>query len=296
MQFVNKCGMKKYLNVIWQYKSIAVSHFLACLGVLLSIYELIGIVWSVPNQCVKIIICALILIISIGYSLYRLLCKKKELTLEINKRTKLIVQEKDLFKERDCAIVIPVNEFFDTHLGDGIINKDSVHGKFLALFKKDIADIRHQIDDQLSKIDALPSNRKRNIVEDLPQKRYSLGTCVRIQKKDIMYILVAVTRFNKNEHIEVSTEEFPEVICKMLNGIEQLHDGKAVFMPLIGSGLAGYELTNMQILNTIIQSAHISNRLHISKGIHICLYGKEQIDSLNLKVIEYIYNRWKTLK
>ena len=80
--------MKKYLNVIWQYKSIAVSHFLACLGVLLSIYELIGIVWSVPNQCVKIIICALILIISIGYSLYRLLCKKKELTLEINKRTK----------------------------------------------------------------------------------------------------------------------------------------------------------------------------------------------------------------
>lgn len=296
MQYVDKDIMGKKLNTIWQYRRILGSHFLECLAILLLIYELIEIFCSVSNQSIKIIIGVSIFIVSIVYALCRLLCKKKKLTLEINKRTKLTIQERDLFKNSDCAIVVPVNEFFDTHIDDGIINKNSIHGQFIRLFSKDIAFLRRQIDAQLSKFDKLPRNRERTMVNDLPQDRYPLGTCVRIQKNNKIYILVAVTRFNSNEHIEVSTEEFPEVIRKMFNGIEQLHDGKPVYIPLVGGGLAGYDLTNMQILNTIIQAAHLSKGLHISKGVTICLYGKEQIESLNLNVIEYLYNRWKTLK
>lgn len=52
------------------------------------------------------------------------------------------------------------------------------------------------IDAQLSQVDSLPSYRKRTMVYNLPQKRYPLGTCVRLIIDSQYYLLVTVTRFN----------------------------------------------------------------------------------------------------
>lgn len=179
---------------------------------------------------------------------------------------------------------------------DGIINPSSLHGQFLSLFDGRIEELRQKIEDQLSQIQPLPSNRQRTMVPFLPQVRYPLGTCIRISDNGNTYMLVAVTRFDQNEHVDVASEEYPEIIRKMYNGIEHLQDGNPVYLPLIGSGISGYQLTNMQILNTLVQMAHNADRLAVTKGIHICIYDDKQMDSLNLNIIEYLYNRWKTLK
>lgn len=134
------------------------------------------------------------------------------------------------------------------------------------------------------------------MVPNLPLIRYPLGTCVRINNGDDVYLLVALTRFNANEHVEVASEEYPEIIRKMYNGIEQLQDGNAVYMPLIGSGISGYKLTNMQLLMTIVQSATNADKLAVTKGLNVCIYDDAQLNSLNLNIIEYLYDRWKTLK
>lgn len=290
--------LKKTIKTLWQYKLLFGTKFIEALGILMLLYELFSLIFKptfLESTCVRIWIFIILIVLCIVYALYSLFHKKERLTMRINKRTEITIEKGNIFNAAGMK-VIPVNEYFDTHLGDGIINKNSIHGQFLTEYKDNIPELRKIIDEQLSKYDSLPSNRTRTMVDGLPQKRYPLGTCVRILINKQCYLWVATTRFNSNEHVEVSAEEFPEVIRKMFNGIEQWHDGNAVYLPLVGSGISGYELTNMQILNTIVQAAHNANRLSLTNGLYLYLYGDKQIDSINLNVVKYLYDRWVTLK
>lgn len=287
------------LKKLWQYKAFVCSNFLDALGIIMLLWSVLAI--FISEECLSSFcrgcIIGLIVLASIGWAIFKLFNRPSKLELEINKRTKLTIEQGDIFASSEKgACVIPVNEYFDTHLGDGIINPQSVHGQFLSKFSEKLSQWRQDIDSQLSKKEELPKVRHRGMVDGLPQSRYPLGTCVRIIDGERLFILVAVTRFNKEEHVDVAAEEYPEVIRKMYNGIEDLQDGKAVYMPLIGSGISGYQLNEMQMLNTIVQAAHNADKLAITNGIHICIYGEEMWNKLNLNVIEYLYNRWKALK
>lgn len=290
--------MKKVIETIWQYKLLLGTKFMEALGVLMLLYELFSLIFKpeyLEKSCVKLGVFIFIVLLSVGYALRSIFWKKRDLTICINKRTQMTIEKGDVFNANGLK-VIPVNEYFDTHLGEGIIKESSIHGQFLSRYKERIPELRKMIDEQLSRFDPLPSNRNRNMVGGLPQKRYPLGTCIRVAVDGQYYMLVAITRFNSNEHVESSAEEYPEVIRKFFNGIEQLNDGNAVYMPLVGSGISGYELTNMQILNTIVQAAHNANRLSLTNGLFLYLYDDKQIDSINLNVIKYLYDRWVTLK
>lgn len=285
-------------NTIIHFWKPILTEFLASIGTLFLIWEFACLIlpWLyAPSTCCKIIVGVFILLLSGLYAWYQILRKPKSLKLEINRRTNLYIQKENLMAVNGVK-VIPVNEYFDTHNGDGIIKPSSLHGQLIALFDGRIDELKQKIEEQLSQMEPLPSNRQRTMVSGLPQVRYPLGTCIRITDNDNIYMLVAVTRFDQNEHVDVATEEYPEIIRKMYNGIEHLQDGNPVYLPLIGSGISGYQLTSMQILNTLVQMAHNADRLAVTKGIHICIYDDKQMDSLNLNIIEYLYNRWKTLK
>lgn len=287
------------MELFWQYRLLIGSKFIEALSVLMLIYELLSLIDSLDafltTKNLKIWIFIAIVVISFGYAWLSLFKKRKTLTIDINTRTHMTIEKGDVMMAKGVK-VIPVNEYFDTHLGDGIIKETSLHGQFLSQYKEQIPDLRKMIDEQLSRIQPLRSNRKRDMVVGLPQKRYPLGTCVRVAFDGQYYLLVAITQFNSNEHVDPSTEEYPEVIRKMFNGIEQLNNGNAVYMPLVGSGNSGYELTNMQMLNTIVQAASNANKLSITNGLYLYLYNDEQIASINLNIIKYLYDRWITLK
>ena len=271
----------------------------ACLGVIMALLEIASffepVKSAIEGKTAKTIIGAVVIAFSFIYAYCKLFNKKKTLVLEINNRTKLYIRKENLMSVSGMK-VIPVNEYFDTHNGDGIINPSSLHGQFLSQFDGRIDELKEKIDAQLEYIQPLPSNRKRTMIPDLPQERYPLGTCIRINDKDNIYMLVAVSRFDENEHVDVAKEEYPEIIRKMYNGIDKLQNGLPVYLPLVGNGISGYQLTEMQILNTIVQMAHNADRLSVTKGIHVCIYNDEQMNCLNLNIIEYLFNRWKTLK
>ena len=293
---INRFIIKK-IREIWHYRRYISTRFLASLGFMMLIYELFKLISPInvilSNNSIYVF--CIILLICVFYSIYGLFFPKKNITLDINKRTKLTIKQGNIL-DADGLKIIPVNEYFDTHLGDGIINENSIHGQFLSLYKARITELRQKIDEQLNFLAPLPIIRERTIVSGLPNNRYPLGSCVRIKIDNSSYLLIAVTRFNKYEHVEVSTEEFPEIIRKMFNGIEQLHDGMSVYLPLVGNGISGYELTDMQIIYVIVQAANMANKLSLTNGIYLYVFSKEQIKSINLNVIKYLYNRWKTLK
>lgn len=236
-----------------------------------------------------------LLIASIIWGVFFLLYKKKKIRLSINKRTKLSVHYGDLFNEQGVR-VIPVNEYFDTHLGDGIIAANTIHGKFLTRLTAHITELRNMIDEQLLLKEALPTNRVRSLVEGLPQNRYPLGTTIRITINNQTYLLVAVTRFNANEHVDVDDSEYMGIMQKMFSSIEQLNDAQTVNIPLIGGGQAGFGYSNMQLLNMMVQAACLTDRLAVVNGINIILYDGQGIkSSINLNVIKTLFENWKIL-
>lgn len=287
------------MKKIWDYRNMFFSSAFACLGVIMALLEIASffepVKSAIEGKTAKTIIGAVVIAFSFIYAYCKLFNKKKTLVLEINNRTKLYIRKENLMSVSGMK-VIPVNEYFDTHNGDGIINPSSLHGQFLSQFDGRIDELKEKIDAQLEYIQPLPSNRKRTMIPDLPQERYPLGTCIRINDNDNIYMLVAVSRFDENEHVDVAKEEYPEIIRKMYNGIDKLQNGLPVYLPLVGNGISGYQLTEMQILNTIVQMAHNADRLSVTKGIHVCIYNDEQMNCLNLNIIEYLFNRWKTLK
>ena len=287
---------KMFVKNLWAYKTIVFARFLKCLGVLFSIEKLLELLdTSNYLKTHTFILGVVLLIASVFGGISFLLFKKKKIRLSINKRTKISILYGDLFKEQGIR-VIPVNEYFDTHLGDGIIASNTIHGKFLARFTAHITELRNKIDEQLVLKDALPSNRERNLVEDLPQKRYPLGTTIRITINNQTYLLVAVTRFNANEHVEVDDSEYMGIMQKMFSTVEQLNDAQTVSIPLIGGGQAGFCYSNMQLLNMMVQAACLTDRLAVMNGINIILYDDQRIkDSMNLNVIKTLFENWKIL-
>lgn len=281
---------------LWTYKTIVFARFLKSLGVLFSIEKLLELLDT--DEYLKthtFVLGVVLLIASAFWGICFLLFKKKKIRLSINKRTKLSIHYGDLFNENGIR-VIPVNEYFDTHLGDGIIAPNTIHGKFLARLKPHIAELKNMIDSQLALKETLPPNRKRTLVEGLPQKRYPLGTTIRITINNQTYLLVAVTRFNANEHVEVDDSEYMGIMQKMFSSVEQLNDTQIVNIPLIGGGQAGFNYSNMQLLNMMAQAACLTDRLAVVNGINIILYNSQSIkDSINLNVIKTLFENWKIL-
>lgn len=285
-----------FVKNLWTYKTIVFARFLKSLGVLFSIEKLLELLDT--DEYLKthtFVLGVVLLIASAFWGICFLLFKKKKVRLSINKRTKLLIHYGDLFNENGIR-VIPVNEYFDTHLGDGIIAPNTIHGKFLARLKPHITELKNIIDAQLAFKETLPPNRKRTLVEGLPQKRYPLGTTIRITINNQTYLLVAVTQFNANEHVEVDDSEYMGIMQKMFSSVEQLNDAQIVNIPLIGGGQAGFNYSNMQLLNMMAQAACLTDRLTVVNGINIILHNSQGIkDSINLNVIKTLFENWKIL-
>lgn len=285
-----------FIKNLWTFKTIAFARFLESLGVLFSIEKLLELFdTGCYLKTYSLGLGVVLLIASIFWGVLFLLCKKEMIRLPINKRTKLSVHYGDIFNEQGVR-VIPVNEYFDTHLGDGIIAANTIHGKFLARLTAHITELRNMIDEQLALKEALPVYRDRNLVEGLPQNRYPLGTTIRITINNQTYLLVAVTRFNEKEHVEVDDSEYMGIMQKMFSSVEQLNDAQTVNIPLIGGGQAGFGYSNMQLLNMMVQAACLTDRLAVVNGINIILYDSQDIkSSINLNVIKTLLENWKIL-
>lgn len=285
-------------NAIYVYRRVLLERFLEALAVSMTVYELVYLIGEqfLSQHCALrwSIFCGIVIVACI-YALWIVFWKKLSIELSINIRTTMSIRELNIMNQNGVR-VIPVNEYFDTHLGDGIINPNSLHGQFLSRFKGREDELKTLLSSQLSQVESLPPNRQRTMVNGLPTLRYPLGTCIRIVDGEETFLLVAVTRFDKYEHVDVEAEEYPEIIRKLFNGIEHLQDGCPVYMPLVGSGLAGFQLTNMQMLNMIVQCACNCRHLSVTKGVTICLHGGAQMDDINLNVIKFLFNQWKTLK
>lgn len=145
--------MMKNICLYWR---LILTRMMAALAVSLTIKNILFFIPAV--KCILdsygVWIFGLISFVSLVYAFWILWAKTDKLTLDLTKTTKLTVSYGDLFAQGGIK-VIPVNEYFDTHLGDGIVAPNTIHGLFLRKYQGQISKIDFMIREALSKKERL---------------------------------------------------------------------------------------------------------------------------------------------
>lgn len=212
---------------------------------------------------------------------------KKKIVLNLSSNFKLTVKEGDLFEQKG-VICIPFNEYFDTHVGDGVVGANTLHGLFINKFFGDrIEELNEKITNALTK-DGFETHPRRK--EYCPTKRYPLGTCVDIRDGENLYVLFALTHFDENDKANVSRIEYTQVVNKLMEHLSQIVQERPVFMPLFGTGLSRMKRTPQRILLHLVDTLDFDDSFSVPGGVNILIKSLSDID-VNLTTLEHIVKK-----
>jgi hypothetical protein len=218
-----------------------------------------------------------------GFSTIR---KKKIIKIDLSERVKVKVYYGDLFECSDI-IIIPVNEYFDTLVDNVVISENTIHGIFInKYFSNDERTLKKLILKGLGNAESISKNIKRNKGN---KKKYSLGTVSIVERDKKVFYLVAFTRFNENNRAEVKNSEYQRVLSDMFAFIEQNSQGRAVNIPLLGGGHSGVNLTKQNLLDFLIFSIKINDRMTLINGLNIILHSSLEKE-IYLNKTEILFN------
>jgi hypothetical protein len=269
--------------------------FFVCVGSISAIITIIGSIWyskiyrlmdEYQNYKIHlllsiIIMCALCAFYSIK--------KKNKISLKISKNTGVDIYYGDLF-ESNKIIVIPVNDYFDIIVDDKVVSSNTLHGKFIQkYFPNNEKQLKVLINKSLLKIDHIETNKTRAKGN---KKRYELGTVAIVEANEKLFYLVAFTKFNQNNRATIKKSEYLKVITKLFEFIEQNSQGFKTNIPLIGAGHSGVELSKQKLLEFLLFSVILSDKLTLINGLDIIL-NKNIKNKIDLNKIEYYYNMTK---
>jgi hypothetical protein len=211
--------------------------------------------------------------------------KVNNISLSLKDNLNVKVFYGDLFKMNGIKI-IPVNEYFDTLVDNKVISDETLHGIFInKFFKGKENNLKEQIDKGLKEVKPLGIRESR---ESGNKAYYPLGTVVPVKSNDEIFFLVALTEFNKNHRANVKKSQYQRVLSDLFDYIEQFSQGKQVSFPLIGSGQSGVDLNYQKLLEFLIFSMNLSDKLTLINGANIVLHSSVE-KSIDLNLIKYYY-------
>lgn len=245
------------------------------------IVSLIVIVFPLPEDWEKGIVIAVFIAVILFIYLFIWLWAnlKKRISLKIN-NTKIIVVEGDIFQSAGKK-VIPVNEFFDTHVGDGIIEPTSLHGKYITEHTQlSPAELQSTINEALK--------NQNPVLIDMARKKgnqikYPLGTIFNDKKG---FLLLAYSRYDECNRAFMNTED---VLCcynKMWDEIDKYRGNDSISLPVMGdSGLVRGTLANyteQQLIELLLWSFRI-NGIHLSRNASLnIVVHRSMINKINM--------------
>lgn len=262
-------------------------HFTAAIAAISAIATFISTLFDLEtihnNYLYGVLGLIAILVVSFLYANWQSSIKKK-IELSLLTGFKLTILEGDLFKQNG-VICIPFNEYFDTHVGDGVISEDSIHGIFINKYFKDrIPELQEKIRKSLESINPIEKQTRR--VSGCPIEKYPLGTCVDIREGENTYVLFALTHFDNYDIANVNREEYAEVTRCLLNHLSQKTENKQVFMPLYGTGLSRMKRNPQRILYHLVNLLDFESNRVIKGGINIVIKSLSDVN-VNLTELEY---------
>ncbi len=224
---------------------------------------------------------AIVILVSIGYGLKKA-WKPSRIKIKVaNTNTSIGVLFGDLFAQ-DGIRVIAVNEFFDSKIGKPVSDL-SLHGIFLKkCFGGHSESFDKQVDEQLREIEGKEVQKVEG-----KTKRYPIGTSAMITVDEDYYLAFAFAK---------TDPETCKAYCDVTMMWVALHQlwqrarieagGKALILPLVGSGLSGLGLPTRDLLNLIILSAITESKAkQVTREIKIILH-RDRYEDLDLRDVK----------
>ncbi len=229
----------------------------------------------------------IVIVFSIFYVRFQTYSKKK-IVLQLSPKLKLTIMEGDLFEQKG-VVCIPFNEYFDTHVGDGVVGENTLHGLFINKYFKDrIPELNAKITNELKQISFVEEHPRR--IKGCPTKRYPLGTCINVRDGENIYVLFALTHFDDNDTAFVSRLEYTKVVNDLMKHLTATAEDKPVYIPVFGSGLSRLGRTPQRILYHLVDILDFDDTCTINGGLNILIKSLEN-DNINLNSLEYIVNK-----
>lgn len=198
-----------------------------------------------------------------------------------NSDSKLEIHFGDIF-EKPEAIVIPVNEYFDSLLGDHVSER-SLHGVFI----RDVLGGQSNSFDDLIQQSLSKAHPIQQVRPSGKCQQYPIGTTAVAQVNGVVYFLVALS------HTDIETLKASATIHDLWDALEGLWEairndanGRVVRIPLIGSGLSGIGLPGKNLIDLILTSfAYFTKKAKIANKVSLTLpdYMSREIDLVSFE-------------
>lgn len=238
----------------------------------------------IPTNYHTTALCTLLTLLLLCYFIVMLRANlKKRIVIKI-RNTKIIVKQGDLFAE-DGQKIIPMNEFFDVDIENGVVDSNSLHGQYIQNHcAKQPQDLYNDI--------VLGLKCKKPVTVD--QKRvyggqiqYALGT---IYDDKNSYFLLAYSKYDQDNRAYMRNEDIVRCYMNMWNEIDIMRGSKSIAMPVLGSGgivRFSKEYTPQQLIELILWSFRISG-IQLSRRANLTIVVHETlVDSVDFLKLSY---------
>lgn len=225
---------------------------------------------------------ALLLAVYIGILIFA--NKRNSITFKI-RNTRVVVKQGDLFAEEGKK-VIPVNEYFDTQVRNGIVDADTLHGLYITKYAQKSAEslyediVRTLGSDNTSNVDQCRISGN-NI-------KYELGT---IYDDKNGFLLLAYSSFDENNRAHLGRFDIAKCYMNMWNQIDIYRGSNSINFPVLGSGgMIRFEkdFTPQQLVELILWSFRLSGiNLARSAKLNIIVHKSLAKEIHFLKLLNY---------
>lgn len=205
---------------------------------------------------------------------------KNSIELQVpNSDSSIVIEFGDIFKH-EGYIAIPVNEFFDSELGDHV-SPNTLHGMF----------IRDILGGQSSAFNTLVSNAlSGHSYTSEPRQtgrsnKYPIGTTASVDINSRRFLLFALAHTNlATLKASANIHDLWDALAGLWEGVRNYSNGHVVAVPLAGGGAAGVGLPPKNILDVIVMSYfYYTKKNKIAKQVKVILPVdlKDKIDLLS---------------
>lgn len=132
----------------------------------------------------------------------------------------------DLFKENGWK-VIGFNEFFDTEVGNGIIEETSLNGIMITQHVSNLSDLQAKIEQAKDDQSPLKPIEKRG------KTAYPLGRVIAFDS----FLMIALSHFDEQNVAYIELEEYEQLLMRFWKELRRVYGGKHIAIPLLGTGV-----------------------------------------------------------
>ena len=170
------------------------------------------------------------------------------------------------YKGTKRIVVIPVNTGYDVKIQDfgnnvekPLVSINTIHGKWLA------------------KLQSLGLNEEsiKNEINNMMFGSIDIGTIVTYKYKNVMFYLLAISRFDENNNARATKEDIKKAVDKLITFYDSKGQGVEMYVPLIGTNMSRAKLTHLASFK-LLKEMFVENATRYTGTINIVIYEKDR--------------------